>query len=346
MKRRRIVLLAVLLWLVSAIPVAGQGGVDQPDLAIALPGRGDLVIAPFPDTVWVLNRAQPMAAPTQAGMLYRLDLNTQLVDVVEVRGAPQAMVAAAGALWITSNPPGAGNRPMPVLLRFDPAGDAPDALDLSAAIDSGIGEIAYGAGSLWLTPLGGSPHLLRLDPASRRVIADIDFGGGAAAALGARLYPLAADDAAVWVVDETRQLIMQVDPAANAVVAEYGLPEGGRVIPLMRDFAAGLGALWYPYAASASARALLVIDAAGRAIADSIAPREGLSFISNLQAYGGYLWLGANTVIYRIDPLTRTFEAVLHPSNSGYIALSESGLWTVQGARAPAPTLARFPLPG
>ncbi len=345
MKRRGGLLLLIALAFVSAMPVAGQTGVDQPDLAIALPGRGDLVIAPFPDAVWVLNRARPMAAPTPVGVLYRLDLSTQLVDVVEVRGAPQAMVAAAGALWITSNSPGVGSRPMPVLLRLDPAGDAPVEIDLSAALDGGGGEIAYGAGSLWLTPLGGPQRLLRLDPASRQVIADIDFSGGAEAAFGARLYPVAADDAAVWVVDETQRRIVQVDPATNAVVAEYGLPEGGQLIPLTRDFAAGLGALWYPYAASASARALLVIDAAGRAVADSIAPPEGLSFIANLQAYGGYLWLGANTVIYRIDPLTRTFEAVLHPSNSGYIALSESGLWTVQGARAPAPTLARFPLP-
>ncbi len=344
MKRQGMLLLVAMLFL-SAVPAVGQTGIDLPDLSIALPGRGDLVIAPFPDAVWVLNRAQPMAAPTQAGMLYRLDLSTQLVNVVEVQGAPQAMVAAAGALWITSNPPDAGNRPTPVLVRLDPADGASDEIDLSAAIEGGIGEIAYGAGSLWLTPLGGSPRLLRLDPASRRVIADIDFGGGAETALRARLYPLAADDAAVWVVDETQRRIVQVDPVANAVVAAYGLPEGGRGIPLMRDFVAGLGALWYPYATSASARALLVIDAAGRVVADSIAPREGLSFISNLQAYGGYLWLGANTVIYRIDPLTRTFDAVLHPSNSGYIALSESGLWTVQGARAPAPTLARFPLP-
>jgi YVTN family beta-propeller protein len=84
--------------------------------------------------------------------------------------------------------------------------------------------LAFGAGALWATS-SATDELLRIDPATRRVVAAVHI----ASVPGRRVagpYGVAAGAGAIWVADSLANAVTRVDPAMNAVMAT--IPVGRR----------------------------------------------------------------------------------------------------------------------
>jgi streptogramin lyase len=108
--------------------------------------------------------------------------------------------------------------------------------------------VAFGAGSFWVSAENST--LVRIDPASRRVVATVGLDGQhlpGAVIVGAD---------AVWVF-ASGGLLQRIDPAANRVV--HTLQVGPQEVEAGR-LAAGAGAVWL---SDATARTLLRIDPHG-----------------------------------------------------------------------------------
>lgn len=115
-----------------------------------------------------------------SGVIRRIDPATnEITESIPVRGWPEDMAFGGGVLWVEGTSCGQGNDP--TLFRIDPTSEA---ITDSMALDWRVADIAYGEGSVWLT---GSRHLagggglmgrlLRVDPTTAQVTADIPISG-------------------------------------------------------------------------------------------------------------------------------------------------------------------------
>jgi streptogramin lyase len=91
--------------------------------------------------------------------------------------------------------------------------DAPTGSFLPRRCDLPSG-VAVGAGGVW-TGRNDRQAVLRLDPASGRVVASIP--------VGFHVFNLAADAASVWVVSFEDNMVARIDPATNAVTVRQSL---------------------------------------------------------------------------------------------------------------------------
>jgi streptogramin lyase len=91
--------------------------------------------------------------------------------------------------------------------------DAPTGSFLPRRCDLPSG-VAVGAGSVW-TGRNDRQAVLRLDPASGRVVATIP--------VGFHVFNLAADATSVWVVSFEDNMVVRIDPATNAVTVRQPL---------------------------------------------------------------------------------------------------------------------------
>jgi hypothetical protein len=131
--------------------------------------------------------------------------------VVNVDGSPQALLANGDSLWIAT--PGSVVR---LNLRDG------SMIAQTPIPTNGVGAgLAFGAGSIWLAPTGTS-RLLRIDPSSNRLVADIHLG----VTDNQRLSPLGGGVAVaadrIWVTrDSTRPRgdVISVNPTTNRATA-------------------------------------------------------------------------------------------------------------------------------
>ena len=160
----------------SSSPTPQAGLVNLPNL----PGAA----AVDDDRLWIAGYA--------AGQLYRVS-GAQRLDVLAIP------VANPHLLQPGCEPGTVHDAPMGSFL--------PRRCDLPSGL-------AVGAGSVW-TGRNDRQAVLRVDPASGRVVATIP--------VGFHVFNLAADTASVWVVSFEDNMVARIDPATNAVTVRQSL---------------------------------------------------------------------------------------------------------------------------
>ncbi len=112
-----------------------------------------------------------------------------------------------------------------------------------ASIRTQDGRVAAGEGSVWVASAGGS-SVDRIDPATNRVIATIDGCYGA--------HDIDVADGSVWVTQDTHSICL-LDPASNTLVTSFSVTRGGFAFGVRFGF----GAAWVT---AADANALVRVE--------------------------------------------------------------------------------------
>jgi DNA-binding beta-propeller fold protein YncE len=208
-------------------PMAVPGAVWQIDPAsnrvvaripLAGPLRETISVSATRGAVWVAARGEG-----ESGLLFRVDpARLRVVAAIRFDGVPTAVAAGPTAVWVTT----AGGR----VLQVDPKRNR-----VTGSVNTGGGPllgfsqtIALGAGGVWLAePF--AELVVRIDPASRRVVARIPAGAATNLAIG---------QGAVWVVSSRG--LLRIDPGRNRVVAS--VPAAQLRLTLLAT--TGGGAVW------------------------------------------------------------------------------------------------------
>lgn len=250
---------------------------------------------------------------------------------VHVGGVPDRVVVGAGGVWV-----GDGGR----VSHLDPA------IERIARVPGAATPIAVGAGALWARAHDRANALLRIDPATNRVVATIDLGvePGAIAVtdmdvwvadpagsvvridvttnrvraaiwVGAMTFGIAADPATVWVsgrtFDDRHAVIWRVDPTTTTVVAAIATPVN---CPAIADDS---GTAWVE---CVTARRIDPRDNTLHATrADAV---DGLAVAD------GSAWaLGQARALARINTVDNTIRTVTVPAGSEGIAVGFGAVW-------------------
>lgn len=206
--------------------------------------------------------------------------------------APQSIAAGGGAIWSVSRGPW--------LTRLDTATGQVTTIGLGGVSSY----IWFAAGSVWVADDTRS-RLLRIDPGTRRVVADIQVGDGTAA--------LVTDGTHAWAVNHRDASLDRVDLATNAVTRLGRLP--GEAPERMALFA---GSLWI----TGRGTDLLRVDPATGAVRATLEIGAGGVDVA---AAGGRIWVAAASAaddrsglpvlehLYAVDPATTTIAETLAP---------------------------------
>ena len=179
--------------------------------------------------------------------------------------------------------------------------------------------MAVGYGSLWAAVCSGpSSALLRIDPATGRVLATVKIKDAAIQWEGS----VASAEGSVWVVTASpHHALVRIDPASNTVVGETSLPVD---VVAVR---AGLGSLW---ATDPTKGRLLRLDPrTGEAVATT-AVGAGARFFAVGE---GAVWVQNNGdgTVSRVDPATNTVVATIDvdtgPIEGGDLAVGGGRVW-------------------
>lgn len=211
--------------------------------------------------------------------------------------------------------------------------------------------------SLWVGVCSSPSKLLRIDPATGKVVAQILLPGFVIAEEGS----VASGEGAVWVVGSApdRQLL-RVDPKTNRVVSMTHLPEtvvaaraglGGlwltdptlgvllRLDPRTqktgatvkvgagaRFFAVGEGAVWVQNNLDGTVSR---VDPATNAVTATIKVDSGPVDGGDLAVGGGFVWARvSDALVAKIDPATDTVVARYGPpGGSGSVAADDEAVW-------------------
>lgn len=245
--------------------------------------------------LWVIDAAE-------GDDLWRIDATTNEVEervpLFVAGGAdPYSIAYGEGSFWVGVNMWDETKRSAsPSLLRIDPGSGG-----LLAAIPIGADDITFGAGAVWVTswvtartyaPVDPGPEgydaLMRIDPASNRVVATIPI-----------VCPceVAADESAVWVAGPG--YAMRIDPATNRTVAEVDLKTQLHT----GDVVLGAGAVWVTVFRlddlGFSAYLVRIDPATNRIVADIPVPGRsagGLAFGADS------VWIATGQSVARVDP--------------------------------------------
>ena len=216
--------------------------------------------------------------------------------VVTVGGSPQALLAHGDSLWIAT--------PSSVVrLNLQNGATIARTPIPTNGVNAGL---AFGAGSIWLAPTGSS-QLLRIDPSSNRLLANIDLGvsnDGHVSSLGGGVAFAAGR---IWVSRDSnrpRGDVISVNPATGATATPITVGSGpGTVV-------SGFGSLWVDNTSvvvgnTAPSR---IYPAVSRI--DLQTSRVTTAPFAGIPAVGfGSLWIQTNpasddAAIVRVDPAT------------------------------------------
>jgi DNA-binding beta-propeller fold protein YncE len=194
-------------------PMAVPGSIWQID-----PASNRVVARISLGAVWVTARGEG-----ESGVLFRVDPARQrVVAQVPLDGIPTAVAASPTAVWVAT----AGGR----VLQVDPKRNrAVGSVTAGGGPLLGFSQtIALGAGGVWLAePF--AELVVRIDPATRHVVARIPAGAATNLAIG---------QGAVWVVSSRG--LLRIDPGRNRVVAS--VPAAKLRLTLLAT--TGGGAVW------------------------------------------------------------------------------------------------------
>ena len=286
-------LLTVLVLVISAgTACSGSGTAPSPS-----PSHGQIVtvktgvnpagIAVAGGYAWVANSGE--------GTVWKIDLATNRVSSKVVVGDPQAL-AGCESHNVHQTPHG------DFRIRN---------CDLPKAV-------AVSRGAVWAGK-GDTKSLVRIDPASDRVVATIS--------VGVEPWYIAASDTAVWLSDWRTNTVVRVDPASNSAVATVaGLPAGPTGLAIVP------GAVWV---ASSRANALTRIDTATNQVTATLATDP--TPLPVAYAYGS-VWVRnefqeGNGTVQRVDPTSAEVTATI-PVGPGAgrdgvdgLAALDGGVW-------------------
>ncbi len=296
-RRRRMALGALALTLAGVAAAAAvlitQGGAESaqaladPDSNVFLSAEsGDLVReAPVRDTVRLAYGMGAVWSASSTGELTRLDPATgKEVARLGLGIKPAGLAVGEGSVWVTG-------RTSPTLLRIDPSvNEVVDRfpLPMKGVVTDGTGEVAVGAGSVWVGHGGFNPGawVERLDPETGGVQKRFSI-------LAGDVDHLAFGEGALWVASTPSGELRKIDPRTNEVVFSRTLQAE------LCCVAAGGGYVW---AASNPDGVVWKVTTSG-----SVLPTIKLgSAIQSLTYADGALWaaLGEEGKVVRIDPTT------------------------------------------
>jgi streptogramin lyase len=231
------------------------------------------------------------------------DLKTsRLVAEIQVGGNPDWQTSLDSALWVTTDN---------YIARIDQKTNAVSTQ--IAAVGPCLG-LADGFGSVW-SPTCGATELVRIDPASNRVVARVPLAGISGHGEGQLVAALGS----VWLFTDDQGSLARIDPRINAVADTFAT--GYPAVALV----AAQGSLW---ATVPEKNAVIQIGADGK-VTRTIPVGRGPRFIA---AGEGAVWsLGqADGDVTRIDPTTGRVVATIAlavPGEGGCIATGGGAVW-------------------
>jgi virginiamycin B lyase len=226
------------------------------------------------------------------------------------RSVPPSPSAAAPATTTASTPGSSTARP-------------PAAVVATIAVDAGPTQVTVAGGAVWV---GGwdSGRLVRVDPATNRVVARIPVGRPQQSPIA-----IAATPQAVWVVDFGDARVLRVDLASNRVVARIPVRGGAGGI------AAGAGGVWVTSGEGGDQQHGWVqrIDPSrNRIVATTAVPGGGLWDVVTV---GSWVWVGSEGGgLWRIDAHTTRVITIRRPGGPeagaggvGHLAAGAGAVW-------------------
>lgn len=285
---------------------------DMTELAplATIPVQGDPDwMALTDDAVWI--------AVSSRNRVVRLDAATnQPGAVVSVAQPCSGLVVDFGSLWI----PSCGDH---TVVRVDANTGAHQATIAAGPADS-EGGICAGAGSVWIVGSKES-DLLRIDPASNRVVAHIHLHPGS-------INPVFANES-IWVSSNARGTLVRVDPKTNVVRSET--PVG----PQPRFLTVGAGSVW-------------VLNQGDGTIArvDAKTGKRTALIAAGIPGFGGEIAFGDDAIwatvfdfpITKIDAKSNEVTGQWHGAGGDSIRVGHGSIWLtdLKGAK-----VWRFPIP-
>jgi YVTN family beta-propeller protein len=252
--------------------------------------------------------------PSDSNQIVGLSLGSDAPRSVPLTGAPAAIAAEEGSLWVAD--PGAGT-----VSRVD--------LDEEAVVDrvplgGSPSAVAVGGGSIWVTGVPGET-VVRIDANTGTMTQRLRLGGARASALAVHkkrlwiaditdnallevdsdsgvtrrtvtlgLHPtaLAIDESGIWVADYEASSIAEVEPRTGRTIATIRVGNGPVAI------ATGLGAVWV---ANSLDSTVSRVDPTRSTVAATIPVGSGPSAIA---VAGGSVWVASqySSSVSRIDP--------------------------------------------
>jgi streptogramin lyase len=159
----------------------------------------------------------------EAGRLVEVEPRSlRVVRRIRIGARPTGLLAAGGALWV-----GFG-RSATAIARLEPRSGAVERVQVGVRAPSWF---AAGTRDLWIQ--AADNVLVRVNPAKRRVVERLSFGG----TLGQGAL---AADGTLWVPDKEQNLVHRIDPAAGRVLDSF--PAGPGAFLVLRAY----GSMWVP----------------------------------------------------------------------------------------------------
>lgn len=169
--------------------------------------------------------------------------------------------------------------------------------------------VAAGEGAVWI--VSKKPSLLKVDPASNKVLGEFALPPGAAAAR--------AGLGSVWITDSIGDALLRVDPATGKIAATI------KVGLYPRFLAIGENAVWVM---DQGIGAVTRVDSSGTVVATikvSSGPIEG----GDIGVGGGFVWVRTwEELVAKVDPATNAVVATYGPkSGSGGVGADGAAAW-------------------
>jgi YVTN family beta-propeller protein len=247
----------------------------------------------------------------------------RIVDEARVGGAPAAIAAGDGQIWIASAGANSVSRLDPktfAVRQTIPVGNGPSGIALghgavwvangldgtvsrvdpkankvvqTIAVGNGPAAIAYGLGSIWVANRVDQT-VNRIDPRTGNVLDTVAAGTDAAA--------IAAGDGAVWVVDQVRGRIARLEPGFTEPVLTINVGNGPSAIAL------GAGSVWV---ANTLDSTVSRIDPRSNRVLETIPVGAGPTAVA-AAADGVWVANEFDDTLARIRPQTNRVDRTIH----------------------------------
>ena len=248
-------------------------------------------------TAFVLRGSPAPAVSGSSDRLVELTLRSDRPHAtLDLAGAPAAVAAGYGSLWVAD--PGRGS-----VERVDPQRRT---ITDRIAVGGSPGILAVGGGSVWAASVAGE-SVSRIDPSTGTVTQTIQLGGS-------RLSALAFGRGALWIADATDFSLLEIDPAAGTLRHTVTLSSPATAVAVSTE------ALWVADYDSGTVsevepgtgNVLATVHVGGGPTALAVTP--------------GSVWVAnaLDSTVSRIDTHTATVTATL-PVGSGPGALAVAG---------------------
>ena len=310
-------------------------------LVLGAAGLALVALAVFALTRWL---GEDRLAGISEGAIGVIDGDAAAItSEYRVGGAPGAVTAGAGSVWVANPQTGTVSRIH---------GDRVDIIDVGLTPAA----LAFGAGSLWVVG-GDSSFVDQVDPRANRVVQRISVGNGPQAVavgyravwvataldgevvridldtgrlehipIGGHPSALAVGSGAVWAAGQESGTVTRIDPRSRAAVDAIPVGHGPSAV------VAGLGAVW---AANRQDGTVSRIDPASGHVTDAVpAGHEPVA----LTTAAGALWVAdATGPVLRLAPQAlRSAETVRTGSSPAGLAAVGDDVWVTTVAPAAA----------